>query len=263
MEFYTIASSSAGNVALVREGDTCLLIDAGITCRRIERALSALGLRLSSLSGILITHGHGDHVRGLGTLQKHCFAPLYASFPAVATFPYENHLLRPFLIGEPFTIGSLRVLPFRTSHDSPGSVGYRIDSASASVATLTDTGFVTPDALSAACGADLLLLEANHDPAMLLAGRYPLHIKHRIQGNWGHLSNDAAAAFAVESVRAGTSEILLAHLSAETNTPQLAHDTVARALEQQGLSARLSVAPRESICEVHVCRRSPSFASES
>ena len=109
----------------------------------------------------------------------------------------------------------------------------------------------------------MLLLESNHDVVMLKNGGYPYYLKQRILSEYGHLSNDAAAEFAIECVRAGTSDILLAHLSDENNSPELAEYTVGRALQSSGLSVRLATAPRDTISEVHVCRRSPSFASEN
>ena len=147
--------------------------------------------------------------------------------------------------------------------DAKESVGYRIESDAGSLAVLTDTGFVTDEAHDAALGADMLLLESNHDVVMLKNGGYPYYLKQRILSEYGHLSNDAAAEFAIECVRAGTSDILLAHLSDENNSPQLAEYTVGRALQSSGLSVRLAAAPRDTISEVHVCRRSPSFASEN
>lgn len=263
MEFYTIASSSAGNAALVRHNGTTLLIDAGISCRRIERALASLSLSLSDLDGILITHEHIDHVRGLGTMQKKCAVPLYASAGTASALAWPEEQLRLFSPDESFLIGTLRVLPFRTSHDARESVGYRVESESASLAVLTDTGIITEQARRAALGADLLLLEANHDVEMLKTGPYPYSLKQRILSDCGHLSNEVAAAFALECVRSGTQDILLAHLSGENNTPQLAEYTVARALQSEGLSVRLSAAPRDTMSEVHLCRRSASFASES
>ena len=152
---------------------------------------------------------------------------------------------------------------FHTSHDARESVGYRIESTDGSLAVLTDTGVITGEAHDLALGADMLLLEANHDVEMLKTGPYPYYLKQRILGECGHLSNETAAEFAVECVRAGTSDILLAHLSGENNTPQLAEYTVGRALQASGLSVRLSAAPRDTISEVHICRRSPSFASGS
>ena len=263
MEFYTLASSSAGNAALVCHNDTHLLIDAGISCRRITQSLAALDLTLDDLDGILITHEHIDHVRALGTLQKKCAVPLYASRGTAAALDYPAERVHTFTPGDALTVGSLRALPFRTSHDARESVGYRIESGDGSLAVLTDTGCITDEAHDLALGADTLLLEANHDVEMLTTGPYPYPLKRRILGEYGHLSNEAAAEFAVECVRAGTSDILLAHLSGENNTPSLAEYAVGRALQARGLSVRLAAAPRDTISEVHICRRSPSFASEN
>ena len=263
MEFYTLASSSAGNAALVCHNDTHLLIDAGISCRRITQSLAVLDLTLDDLDGILITHEHIDHVRALGTLQKKHAVPLYASFGTAAALDYPAPYLHAFAADEAFAIKDLQIRSFRTSHDAKESVGYRIESSDGSLAVLTDTGFITDDAHDAALGADMLLLESNHDVVMLKNGGYPYYLKQRILSEYGHLSNDAAAEFAIECVRAGTSDILLAHLSDENNSPQLAEYTVGRALQSSGLSVRLAAAPRDTISEVHVCRRSPSFASEN
>ena len=263
MEFYTLASSSAGNAALVCHNDTHLLIDAGISCRRITQSLAALSLTLDDLDGILITHEHVDHVRGLGTLQKKHAIPLYASFGTAAALDYPAPYLHAFAADETFAIKDLHVRSFRTSHDAKESVGYRIESSDGSLAVLTDIGYITDEAHDLALGADMLLLESNHDVVMLKNGGYPYYLKQRILGECGHLSNEAAAEFAVECVRAGTSDILLAHLSDENNSPQLAEYTVGRALQSSGLRVRLATAPRDTISEVHVCRRSPSFASEN
>ena len=182
-----------------------------------------LNLTLDDLDGILITHEHIDHVRGLVTLAKKCPALLYATFGTAAAIQYPEPRLRAFAAGKEFTIKDLHVRSFRTSHDAKESVGYRIESGAGSLAVLTQ----------------------------------------RILSEYGHLSNDAAAEFAIECVRAGTSDILLAHLSDENNSPELAEYTVGRALQSSGLSVRLATAPRDTISEVHVCRRSPSFASEN
>ena len=179
MEFYTLASSSAGNAALVCHNDTRLLIDAGISCRRITQSLAALDLTLDDLDGILITHEHIDHVRGLVTLAKKCPALLYTTFGTAAAIQYPEPRLRAFAAGKEFTIKDLHVRSFRTSHDAKESVGYRIESDAGSLAVLTDTGFVTDEAHDVALGADMLLLESNHDVVMLKNGGYPYYLKQR------------------------------------------------------------------------------------
>ena len=258
MEFYTLASGSSGNCSLVRAGKTTLLIDAGISCRRIERSLRMLGLTLGDLTAVLITHEHADHVSGLATLTKKCAAPVYVTRGAahILTCPVS-----PFTAGDTLTFAGCMVRSFSTSHDAADPVGYRIDTAGGSLGFLTDTGFVTDAAAETLLGVDALLLEANHDLAALENGPYPYFLKRRILSREGHLSNDAAAEFALNAVKAGARDILLAHLSKENNTPELAEYAVARALQAAGLSIRLCVAPRDEISEVHLCRKSPSSAS--
>lgn len=260
---HTFASGSEGNCLLISADGTHLLLDAGISTRRIKTALAALGLTVDDLSGILITHEHTDHIGGLQTLVKHHRVPLYASAATARQIAYRvagaEPLLRGVESGQDFAVGSCRVTAFATSHDAAGSQDYRIDTPDGAVGALTDTGYVTDEARSALRGVDLLVLESNHDVEWLLSGPYPYSLKQRILSDFGHLSNDAAAAFAAEMAHAGTQEIILAHLSRENNTPIRAWDTVARALDAQGLSPRLSVAPRKELSsysvEVTGCRK--------
>ena len=257
MEFFTIASSSSGNASLVREGDAALLIDAGVSARRITQSLASVGMSPEDLSAVLVTHTHSDHVSGIAALTKKYAVPVYASGAAARLLPCEEALLRTFVPPCTFSIGPFTVRSFPTSHDSAGSVDYRIDCADGSLGLLTDTGCVTPDAARLLPGVDTLLLEANHEIEMLRCGPYPYHLKRRILGDFGHLSNDTAAEFALECVKNGTRDILLAHLSAENNTPEIAEYTVARRLQSAGLSVRLSVAPRNCISEAHLVSRGP------
>ena len=266
MEFITLASSSAGNASLVREGDTALLIDAGISARRITRELALIGVDPHDLAAVLITHEHSDHIRGLETLCRQCTLPAYASRGTAEKLPCAQTLRRPFDAGDAFTLGSLRVKSFRTSHDAADSVGYRIEGADAALGILTDTGRVTEEARAALAGVSLLLLEANHDVERLRLGPYPYPLKRRILSDRGHLSNEAAAEFALDCVRSGTNDILLAHLSAENNTPELAYYAVARKLQQCGRMVRLGVAPRDcasGLHEVTPCKTSICSASGS
>lgn len=258
MEFYTLASGSGGNCSLVRAGSTLLLFDAGISCRRIEQSLKALGLTLGDLSAVFLTHEHADHIGGLKTLAKKCSAPIYASRGMAAALPAIPRVLA---AGDALDLPGCRVRSFSTSHDAADPVGYRVDSADGSLGILTDTGFVTDAAREALTGVDTLLLEANHDIELLKSGPYPYFLKQRILGSEGHLSNAAAAEFARFAAEHGTRDILLAHLSKENNTPALAEYAVGRALQSAGISVRLGVAPRETMSEVHLCRKSPSFAS--
>ena len=170
MEFYTLASGSSGNCSLVCAGDTLLLIDAGISCRRIEQSLRALGRTLGDLTAVFITHEHADHVGGLATLSKKSAAPVYVTrgVSHILTCPVVA-----FTAGDTLEFAGCTVRSFSTSHDAVDPVGYRVDAPDGSLGILTDTGFVTDAARESLAGVDTLLLEANHDVETLQSGPYP------------------------------------------------------------------------------------------
>lgn len=263
MEFFTLASGSSGNCAVLRTQEDCFLIDAGISCRRIEQSLRARGLSLSALTAVFITHEHTDHIGGLATLLKKCAAPIYASRGTAGalrnTLTAAPGRICAIPCGDTADFSSCRVRLFALSHDTGDPTGFRFDGTDGSLGVLTDTGIVTDEAREVLLGVDTLLLESNHDVGMVENGPYPYHLKKRILGREGHLSNAAAAEFALSCVKHGTQDILLAHLSAENNTPAAAEYTVARALQKGGHNVRLTVAPRDTMSEVHLCRKSPSF----
>ena len=264
MTLHTIASGSEGNCLLISCGDTHILVDAGISTRRITTALAALGLQMADMDGILLTHAHHDHTAALNILCKHHETPLFASAGTAAQVcekcgmaQYRMRIVRP---GEAFSLGGITVTPFPTAHDARGSMDYRLDTETGSIGVLTDTGYVTDEAYDALCGVDLLVLESNHDIEALRSGPYPYYLKERIAGPRGHLSNDDAARFAAEMARRGTKEIVLAHLSRENNTPAMALHAVQRTLEAHGLTAAVTVAPRSELSrcyevEVSPCRK--------
>ena len=261
MTIHTLASGSEGNCLLLSDGGVHLLLDAGISTRRIKAGLLQLGLTMADVDGVLITHEHSDHVSGLQTMVKHHRIPIYTSPGTARQLAYRiagiESLLRPVEPGTVFSVGDCRVTVFRTSHDAAQSVDYRVD-GSAAVGFLTDTGFVTPEAEAALAGVDTLVLESNHVVEWLRSGPYPYSLKARILGDEGHLSNDAAAEFAARMAQCGTRCIILAHLSRENNTPQRAWDTVQRRLNTVEAEVLLEVAPRSEVSppygmEVAVC----------
>lgn len=263
LTLHTLASGSEGNCLLLSDGTTHLLVDAGISARRIKTALSQLGLTADDLSAILITHEHTDHTCGLRTLTRHHAVPLYASAPTARRLASRMAGIEPLLHSvdaeTQFSVGTLSVRVFATSHDAAGSVDYRVDDDRSSVGVLTDTGYVTESAFAALRGVSLLVLESNHDVEWLRSGPYPYYLKERILGAQGHLSNDCAAEFAAQMASCGTRQIVLAHLSRENNTPVRALDTIQRALHAAGFDIPVSVAPRQSLggpyrAEVSVCR---------
>ena len=270
MKFCSIASGSSGNCIYAGSSETSVLIDAGISGKRIEQGLNSIEQSTLDINGILVTHEHSDHIKVLGVLARRYGIPVYGTkgtldalkeMTSIGKLP--ETLLHTVKADDPFSIGDLEIHPFTISHDAAEPVGYRISHNGRCCAVATDMGCYDEYMVKELTGLDVLLLESNHDVVMLKNGGYPYYLKQRILSEYGHLSNDAAAEFAIECVRAGTSDILLAHLSDENNSPQLAEYTVGRALQSSGLSVRLAAAPRDTISEVHVCRRSPSFASEN
>ncbi len=252
---HTLSSGSEGNSLLVSCGALHFLIDAGISCRRIKTALSQLSLDLSDVSAVFITHEHSDHICGLATLVKHYALPIYTSYGTAGQLSQRiggiTPLLRPLSSGASFSLGDCCVTAFSTSHDTVESVDFRIETPDGAAGVLTDTGYVTPEAADTLRGVSLLVLESNHDVERLTSGPYPYYLKQRILGARGHLSNDAAADFAVEMAGSGTREIILAHLSRENNTPAMAFDTVERRLRAAGYDPRLSIAPRGTLSECY------------
>lgn len=259
MTFTAFASGSSGNCGLISQGDTHVLIDAGISLRRIRSALASLGLSPEELQGVLITHEHTDHISGIPMLTKHCGLPLFApcaaaTFMSRADAGVEAYMHR---IGEneAFTIGSLRIQSFPTPHDAACSVGYRFESDSGVFGYCTDCGSLTDEVYEGLHGCDAAVIESNHDEEMLRYGKYTVALKRRILSDRGHLSNESCARLAVTLAGSGCRSFLLAHLSRENNRPDLAYDTVRSALDRAGFADReLQVAPPLGSVSVEVER---------
>ena len=246
MRVCTIASGSSGNCVFVSAGDTHVLIDAGISCRRISTALKALGVGLDDLSGVLITHEHADHVAGLATMTKNHSVPLYATAPTLDAvrqkLPQTMGELISVTPGERTDVGTLAVIPFATSHDAAASVSYAISAGGRKMALATDLGFVSEEVYRGVSGADLLICETNHDVDWLRSGPYPYYLQQRILGDHGHLSNEAGAELAAWAAAQGTRTLILAHLSRENNNPARARQAVEARLRSYGLEPGRDVA---------------------
>lgn len=240
MRLTTFASGSGGNCALIQGRDVNVLLDAGISLRRIRTALAARGLVPEDVAGVFITHEHADHVAALKTLTKYLSIPVFAPRTVArrleGAIPGIEELLEVITPGEPVQLGGMRVTAFRTSHDTDESVGYRLDDGEASFGLCTDTGVVTDAILEAMEGCGAALIEANHDLEMLRTGPYPVYLKRRILSDRGHLSNDASAAFACALAGSGARRIVLGHLSRENNTPRKALAAVREALDSRGFT---------------------------
>ena len=256
----TLASGSSGNCALVSDGETHLLLDAGISCRRICRALRDLGVEPGSLSGVLITHEHTDHISGLATLIRQFSLPVYTSPGTGRQLCYRiaglEDLLRRCPPGSAFSVGALEVETFPTSHDAAEPMGFTVTLGRRKAAVATDLGLVTPEVARGMAGAGLIVAEANHDVAWLESGPYPYHIKQRILGDQGHLSNEAGAALACLAAESGARTVILAHLSHENNTPQRARTVTEQALDRRGVrpgrDVLVAVAPRSEAGPTYV-----------
>jgi phosphoribosyl 1,2-cyclic phosphodiesterase len=254
MRVVTFASGSSGNCTLLSVDDTHVLIDAGISMRRIKTQLGALGLTPLDLSGVFVTHEHRDHIAGLQTMIKSWEIPIFAPRTVANHLRWTvvgvDRVLREIPVGEIYPFLNLSVRAFLTPHDTDMSVGYRVETADGIFAFSTDMGTVTEDVLNGLTGADIAVIEANHDVDMLRYGGYPYFLKQRILSDHGHLSNDCCAELAVHLAQTGTGRIILGHLSRENNTPVAALSKVRQALDAEGLErTELYIAPAsEQLC---------------
>ena len=253
MRIVTFASGSTGNCSLITDGKANILIDAGISMRRVVSALGEFGLTPQDLCGVLITHEHSDHISGLSMLNKYYRLPIIAPLELCHVLSNLKPELRGSLnavnVGEVFNIDTLNIRSFRTPHDARFSVGYRFE-GSKTFAFATDTGSVTDEMTEGLTGADTALIEANHDIEMLKNGPYPYFLKQRILSDHGHLSNNDCGKLALNLANSGTKHIILGHLSRENNTPETALKAVSAALEGKDIS--LSVAPMKNFLAVDV-----------
>ncbi|SMD10433.1 MBL fold metallo-hydrolase [Sporomusa malonica] len=236
MQIQVLASGSTGNAIFIEIDNTKLLVDAGISARRIKQSLDNIGTKVEDLDGVFITHEHRDHVSGLQTLLKKYRLPAYArpdtwqSMYCRTSLPDECCKTLP----DSLDIGKVKVEPFSISHDAADPVGFRLQAGNTKVCVATDLGFVTPTVKDALALSDVLVLESNHDVDMLKNGSYPWHLKKRIMSNRGHLANtDAGWALARLNRKAHT-HVFLAHMSQENNRPELAEETVGAILTDQG-----------------------------
>lgn len=252
MKLTVFASGSTGNCALVQGGGRSVLIDAGISARRIRAGLARAGLLPSDIDGVFVTHEHSDHIKGLATLLKYDPVPVYAPGTVRGAIhraiPGADVYTRELEPERALELGGLTVTAFPTPHDTPQSVGYRLEAADGCLAFATDTGCVTDTMLRYLAGAQIALIEANHDVAMLKNGPYPPYLQKRILSDRGHLSNAECTFLASVLAQTGTRRIVIGHLSKENNLPGLALRTVQRGVE--GTAASVSVAPELGFLEV-------------
>lgn len=256
MNLYSIASGSSGNCIYVGNEDTNILIDAGISGKRVVEGLTSIDINPEKLHGLLITHEHSDHIKGVGVLARKFKVPIYATAETI------NAMLRSSTIGripsellqiiEPdqsFLINDIKVNPFSISHDAANPLAYTFEQNGGKIGIATDLGTYDDYIVKNLQGCDALLIEANHDINMLQVGSYPYVLKKRILGDRGHLSNDNSGRLLCEIYHEKLKTIILGHLSNENNYPDLAYETVKYELEHFKADildfCNLSVAKRE------------------
>lgn len=228
-----LASGSKGNCSFISDGDTSLLIDAGLSGVEIERRLAVHGIDPQNLTALVISHEHHDHIQGAGVIARRYQLPVYissktcrAAWSGLGRIEKYHY----FECGDSFRIGSMDIHPFSLSHDAVDPAGFTFSRDGLKIGLATDLGVATAMVKENLKGCQLLILEANHDPDMLIVGSYPWPVKQRIKGRTGHLSNSESRELLLEVKHAQLSHVILAHLSHENNTCEKALSTVGQAL---------------------------------
>lgn len=262
MRFCSIASGSSGNCIYVSSDCTNILIDAGISAKRIEEGLNRIDLKTSEIDAILVTHEHADHIAALGVISRRYGIPIYATkgtldgIRATSSLgKIDYSLFNEIKADTKFTVKDLTVNPFRISHDANEPCAYRIKCDGKQVGVATDLGFYNEYIVDNLKGSDLVLCEANHDVRMLQVGPYPYYLKQRILSDHGHLSNENCGRMVSSILHDDVKHIFLGHLSHENNMPELAYETVRLEIEASdnkyhGNDFPISVAKRDSVSEL-------------
>lgn len=250
MQFGTIASGSSGNCLYAGNGKNHLLIDAGISGKRVCQGLASFGIAPEQIDGVMVTHEHVDHISGLGVLLRKYHFPVYAtegtirgiqSTKSLGKLP--DGLFREIKPGESFNIGNIEIESFRISHDANEPVSYVLKEDKQQLGLVTDLGYYDEHIIEHLKDSDVLYVEANHDIRMVQVGPYPYYLKQRILGNKGHLCNEMAGKLVKELTHQRLKKVILGHLSKENNYPELALETVR---QEAGLSGEdIIVAPRD------------------
>ncbi|MDF2520223.1 MAG: beta-lactamase domain protein [Clostridia bacterium] len=256
----SLSSGSSGNCIYVGTEDSGVLIDCGISGKEIFEGLKNIGVCTSNIKGILVTHEHSDHTKGIGVVSRKLNIPIYANAKtwegiggSIGNIKTEN--IKMFDTGKDFYINEINIKPYSIPHDAADPVGYSFTQENRKVCIATDLGHFSEEVKANIKASDMVLLESNHDIEMLKVSQYPYFLKRRILSDVGHLSNEAAGAAVLELLESGVRRILLGHLSKENNFPELAYQTVKGILEENkvviGEDIELDVAPRRGISKYY------------
>ena len=232
MRFVVLSSGSKGNTTYVECGNVKILIDLGNSCKYVVDKLKGIGVDAKDIDGILITHTHVDHVKGLKVFLNKYHTKVYCTEKIKGDLDYvDNYEL---ISISKFNIGDIVVDVIKLSHDAPECLGYIIHYNDKSIVYVTDTGYINEKYFSILSNADSYIIESNHDIEMLQNGKYPFHLRQRIMGDKGHISNYDCARYLSSFLGSKTKCVVLAHLSEENNTPLLAYETLTDRLREDG-----------------------------
>jgi phosphoribosyl 1,2-cyclic phosphodiesterase len=239
IQLCSLASGSSGNSIYIGTDQAHILVDAGVSGKRIEQGLASINIDPKTLQGILVTHEHSDHICGLGVMARRYRLPLYLTYRTWEAINSKNKIgkidesLLHFIIpDEAFSINDLMIKPFRTSHDAVESVCYSFENGDKKIGFATDLGVYDDYILDQLRDSNVLYIEANHDVSMLEAGSYPYYLKQRILSDLGHLSNECSSRLILDVISERLEHIILAHLSKENNHPDIAYITIKTLLDE-------------------------------
>ena len=257
VNFISLISGSSGNATLISDGKTHILTDCGMSGARLKDALKKVGIAPETLSALLITHEHIDHVKGAGVIARRYNLPVYGTEKTLTKMDcgaINEDLLNAVKPDADFEIGGIGICPFSIPHDAADPVGYSHFIENSKYSLATDIGHMNDYIFEHISGSRAVLLESNHDVEMLQFGSYPYPLKRRILSDIGHLSNENAAKCAVELLKSGTERIALGHLSQENNTPEIAlldtYNALTDAGSKVGEDIQLTVAQRFEVTRI-------------
>jgi len=244
LKFCSLYSGSSGNCQYIKTDNATILIDAGLSGKKIQQEIVNIGEDPKKIDAIFITHEHIDHVQGAGIMSRRLNVPIYANretWEAMSAVIGDIKTENIKILDDCAEIGDLTIIPFDISHDSSHPVGYNVFCKNKKISLVTDTGCVNDLIINSIMDSDILLIESNHDEDMVLIGPYPWPLKRRVLGEYGHMSNDTAGELISKVVRKGNEIVLLGHLSKENNFPQLAYKTVENILRENSIEVNPGV----------------------
>lgn len=257
--FTSLNSGSNGNCYYVGTDTDAVLVDVGLSCRETEKRMKALGLNMKTVKAIFVSHEHGDHIKGVSTLANKYSLPVYITKKTASYGPILiSHLSRPFIHKETIAIGDLEIIPFVKYHDASDPHSFIISSKGITIGVFTDIGKVCKEVVHHFKQCHAVFLESNYDEDMLESGRYPIHLKNRIRGGHGHLSNKEALDLFINHRSPKLSHLLLSHLSKENNSPEM----VESLFQQHANGVTIAIAHRHQPTEIFaICQDTSNQAA--